>query len=198
MSDNLEAVSAFSIYSAKRKSIEQPLKFKKRKLKHFSQKITASNQKNIKQENDIQIIKGQEIKNKCTLNVAMKTKHGNVTKKGNLKIFKNNILNDKANIKFSQQLNEKKKLKEISNIQKFKPEELKLKTTMKEKKKNKNFHKRETTETQNIGKQDDDNSLNSTIDSINVDYFSESNPIVSSQKLFKWLIYPLKIENFFK
>lgn len=191
MSDNLEAVSAFSVYSAKRKSIEQPLKSKKRKLKHFSQKITTSNQKNIKQESNIQIVKEQEIKNKCTLNVAMKTKHGNVTKKGNLKIFKNNILSDKVWIKL-QQLNEKKKLKEISNMEKCMPKE--LKATMKEKENN----KRETTETQNIEKQNGDNSLNNTNNSINMDYFTESNPILNSQKLFKWLIYPLKIENFFK
>ncbi|XP_012218584.1 ribosomal oxygenase 1 [Linepithema humile] len=197
MSGNLEAVSAFSVYSAKRKNIEQPLKSKKKKLKHFSQKITVSNQKNVKQKNNNQILKGQKIKNKCTLNVAVKTKHGNITKKGNLKIFKNNILGDKAHVKFLQ-LNEKKKLKQINNVRKCVYKELKLKGAMIEKEKNKNFSKGETTETENVEKQDDDNSLNDANNSVNIEYFSDSNPIVNSQKLFKWLIYPLKIENFFK
>lgn len=195
MSDNLKAVSAFSVYSAKRKS-KQPLKSKKRKLEHASKKNTASNQKNVKQMNNNEIMKGQGIKNKYALNVAVKTKHGKVTKKGNLEIFKNKTLDDKGYIMFLQQL-EKKKLKKINNTQKCVPKELKSKAAMK-KMKVKNFNKRETMEAQNIEKQNVDNSLNNTSNSENYFYFDTCNPIINSEESFKWLIYPWGIETFFK
>lgn len=196
MSNNLKAVSAFSVYSAKRKS-EQPLKSKKRKPEHILQKITTSNHNNVKQKINNQIMERQDIKNKYTLNVAVKTKHGNVTKKGNLKVFKNNILNDKGYIMFLKQLNKKNKLKKINNTQKCVYNELKLKAAIKNKKNS--FSKRKTTEPQNIEKQNDDNThLNNTNNGKNVKYFGNSNPIVNSEELFKWLIYPCEMEAFFK
>lgn len=194
MSENVQ--SAFSMYATKRKSTEKPVNSKKRKNNH-SRGNDAINQKSVPEVLSIEEIwKRQQRKRKCTLNVAMKSKTGIVTKAGNLRVVRHtkkaqSIQKENKQGK-TQQLNKIKDVQSIHKKSKLKNKKMKSKI---EKKKNKmnecNKNKIKDSPTVNHEKQDSDNCKGTKYDEI------LDNPVVMSHKLFEWLIFPLKVEDFF-
>lgn len=196
MSENAE--SAFSMYVTKRKSTEKPVNSKKRK-NNYSRENDAINQKIVPEVLSIEEIwKGRQHKRKrkCTLNVAIKSKTGIVTEAGKLRVIQHtkktqSIQNENKEGK-TQQLNKIKDVRSIHKKSKLKQKKMKSKI---EKKKNKmnesNKNKIKDSPTANHEKQDSDNCKGTKYDEI------LDNPIVMSHKLFEWLIFPLKVEDFF-
>lgn len=201
MSENIP-VSAFSVY-AKRKSTEQQINCnKKRKKKHLSD---VSHQKSIKQKPQ-----KQQNKDKCVLNVSLKSKDGIISKKSSLKIRSLYV----KPIKVTNKLKRLNRIQQSDIINTVQSMHEKLKVTKKQKKKTEKQiceNERKTIETttetilrENAEKENNDTYSNDTElnentlnEHLNITYFGGSDPILSSEKLFEWLVHPLNVKNFF-
>jgi hypothetical protein len=208
MSENIEAMSAFSVYTAKRKSIEQPLSSKKKRRIHSKENKATTSQKIVTQKT-VKKIDKQQLKPKYTLNTALKSKQGVVTKTGNLKIFKKNFpvvrkekfLCEKYEIDRTQQLDKINNVRSINKKAKLKKEISKAKSEVKKEKNVMSFNKKKLKKSprENFLPNRDSNGLNDANDQKDMKKRDNSdNPIVSSQKLFEWLIYPLNVDEFFQ
>jgi len=202
----MEPMSAFSMYAIKRKSIEQLLSSKKKRRTH-SRENEAIDQK-IPTQKTVKKIDEQQLKRKCTLNTALKTKQGIATKTGNLKIFKKNFpvakkeryFHKKSKIDETRQLNEINNVQSINKNTKLKKKILKTKSKINKVENVKSFNKKKLKKSQvenHLPNQDNDN-LNDTNDEKDMKCDDSDNPIVSGQKLFEWLIYPLNVDDFFQ
>ncbi|XP_029171016.1 ribosomal oxygenase 1 [Nylanderia fulva] len=198
MSENVP--SAFSMH-ARLKSAKHEIKIKNKPLLS-----KVSHQKCIKQKSQKQPNK----KDKRALNISVKSRN-NINKKGNLKICSLPEKLVKVTNKFKK-LNRIQQLNEINNVQSTRE---KLKVTKKQKKKiekkicenERNTIIETTIETilrKNDEKENNDNHSNDIesdknmlIEQSNITYFGNPNPILTSQKLFQWLVHPLNVKDFF-
>jgi len=205
MSENMEPMSAFSVYTAKRKSIEQPLGSKKKRRTHSTEN-EATSRKILAQET-VKKINKQQLKPKYTLNTALKSKQGVVTKTGNLKIFRKNfpvvkkehVLHKKCEIDRTRQLDKINNVQSINKKAKLKKGISKAKLEIKKEKNVMNFNKKKVKKsTENHLSNRDSDNLKDANDQRDMKRDNSDNPIVSSQKLFEWLIYPLNVDEFFQ
>lgn len=209
MSGNTEPVSAFSMYSGKRKSIEQPLTVKKKKQK-YSKGNAATSRNNVTINIAEQAVKRRQLKRKRTLNIAVKNKTGIATRTGNLRIFKQHNLPVAKKMQKNSKLNEAQPANKTNSIQStYEKSNLKKKKKKKSKVKSRaegesskltfSQTKIKNSPTENNEEQrseDTDNDADNTNKDARCDEL-DLNPIVTSRKLFEWLICPLKVEDFF-
>lgn len=206
--DNPE--SAFSLHAKKRKkNTEQQMNYKKRKNMHL---LEVSDQNSIKQMIVKDKTQKQQNKDKYSLNISRKSKGGIVTEKGNLRICKQSSLSTAKLMKPTnkiKRMNKIQQLDQINNVQNV-DNKSKLKAIkQKEKSEKETCDKRETIETieatlrEATEEENDDSYLNyieshkNTLKKDASITFGGPNPILSSLKLFEWLIQPLKVKKFF-